>query len=93
MSSRQQKSKQKAQQTPQHGPPGEVHSDVLYQADELKERMGWKDAAFRSARRSGLPVCRVGKRAYVFGKDLITYMRSRMDNPPPSPDDPTCAGR
>ena len=93
MSSRQQKSKQKAQQTPQHGPPGEVHSDVLYQADELKERMGWKDAAFRSARRSGLPVCRVGKRAYVFGTDLIAYMRSRMDVPPSATANSTCADR
>jgi hypothetical protein len=57
--------------------PGEVRSGVLYRADELKERMGWSDSAFRSARRRGLKVCRDGKRAYILGEDVIAYMKSK----------------
>ena len=93
MSNRQQKAKHNSQQTPQHGPPGEVRSDALYQAEELKTRMGWKDAAFRAARRSGLKVCRSGGRAYVLGEDLIAYMKSRMDVPPSATANSTCADR
>lgn len=57
--------------------PGEVHPTVLYRADELKARMGWSDAALRSARRHGLTVRRLGKRAYVLGEDVISFMKSR----------------
>lgn len=58
-------------------PPGEVHHGALYRADELKARMGWSDSALRSARRHGLKVRYVGKRAYVLGEDVISFMKSK----------------
>jgi hypothetical protein len=53
---------------------GAIVSDALYRADELKARMGWKDAAFRAACRKGLKVHRVGKRAFVTGSDIIAFV-------------------
>lgn len=53
---------------------GAIISDALYRADELKARMGWKDAAFRAACRKGLKVYRVGKRAFVVGSDIIAFV-------------------
>ena len=54
--------------------PGLIGRDALYRADELKARMGWKDAAFRAACRKGLKVYRVGKRAFVIGSDIIAFV-------------------
>ena len=59
--------------------PGEIHPSVLYRIDEVKSRMRWSDSALRSARLQGLKVHRYGKRAYVFGDDLIDYIRSRPE--------------
>ncbi len=63
---------------PSSGPPqfvpGAIVSDAIYRADEAKARMGWRDAAFRAACRSGLRVHRVGKRAYVAGADLAAFI-------------------
>lgn len=53
---------------------GAIFQDALYRADELKARMGWKDAAFRAACRKGLKVYRVGKRAFVVGSDIIAFV-------------------
>jgi len=36
--------------------------------------MGWRDAAFRAARRRGLKVHHVGKRTYITGEDLFAYI-------------------
>ena len=57
--------------------PGAIFPDAIYRADEAKARMGWRDAAFRAACRNGLKVHRVGKRAYVMGADLATYITSK----------------
>ena len=54
--------------------PGTVYADAVYRVDELKARMGWKEAAFRAACRKGLKVHRVGKRAYVSGVDAIAFV-------------------
>jgi hypothetical protein len=63
---------------PSDGPPlpvpGVIFPDAIYRADELKARMGWRDAAFRAACRNGLRVHRVGKRAYVSGDDLAAFI-------------------
>ena len=67
------------QQNTQYQPPGEIRISSLYRGDELKRRMGWSDSAFRAARRRGLKVRREGKRAYVFGEDLIAYMKGRTE--------------
>jgi hypothetical protein len=53
---------------------GIIRGDALYRADEIKARMGWKDAAFRAACRKGLKVHRVGKRAFVTGSDIIAFV-------------------
>jgi hypothetical protein len=53
---------------------GVLHREAIYRLDELKERMGWRDAAYRAARRKGLKVYRVGKRTYVSGEDLFAYI-------------------
>jgi hypothetical protein len=57
--------------------PGAIFPDAIYRADELKARMGWRDAAFRAACRNGLRVHRVGKRAYVTGADLATFITTK----------------
>lgn len=57
--------------------PGTVYSDAVYRADELKARMGWREAAFRSACRSGLKTHRVGKRVYITGADAIAFVTGK----------------
>jgi len=57
-----------------------IHPDVMYRHDEVSQRMGWMPTAWRSARRSGLRVHRYGRRVYVIGKDLITFVRAQSDN-------------
>ena len=67
---------------PQEPPPrqpepktvGAIVPDALYRIDELKARMGWRDAAFRAAVRAGLKVYRSGKRIYVLGSDLVAFV-------------------
>ena len=53
---------------------GWVDLDPLYRLDEVKARMGWKASAFRAAVRAGLNIYRSGKRVYVLGSDLITFV-------------------
>jgi hypothetical protein len=56
---------------------GSVVPDALYRVDEVKARMGWRDAAFRAAVRAGLKTHRSGKRLYVLGSDLIDFVTKR----------------
>lgn len=53
---------------------GGIRRDAIYRLDEVKERMGWREAAFRAACRRGLKVHHVGKRTYVTGEDLFAYI-------------------
>lgn len=53
---------------------GEINPNCLYTLDEAKSRTGWGNWAFRSARRRGLVVRKVGVRHYVSGKDLIAFI-------------------
>ena len=64
------------QSTPtyERGVPGAIIPDAIYRLDELRARMGWRDAAFRAAVRAGLKVHRSGKRVYVLGTDLIEFV-------------------
>jgi hypothetical protein len=57
--------------------PGTVYADAVYRADELKARMGWREAAFRAACRRGLKTHRVGKRVYVTGVDAIAFVTGK----------------
>ena len=56
------------------GVPGAIIPDAIYRLDEVKARMGWRDAAFRAAVRAGLKTHRSGKRIYVLGSDLIAFV-------------------
>jgi hypothetical protein len=56
------------------GVPGAITPDAIYRLDEVKARMGWRDAAFRAAVRAGLKTHRSGKRIYVLGSDLIAFV-------------------
>ena len=53
---------------------GAIVPDAIYRLDELKARMGWRDAAFRAAVRAGLKIYRSGKRTYVLGTDLVAFV-------------------
>jgi len=59
------------------GLPGAIVPDAIYRLDEVKSRMGWRDAAFRAAVRAGLKTHRSGKRRYVLGSDLIGFVTKR----------------
>ncbi len=56
---------------------GTIARDALYRLDEVKCRMGWRDAAFRAAVRAGLKTHRSGKRCYILGSDLIDFVTKR----------------
>jgi hypothetical protein len=62
---------------PAAGTVGSVDPTTLYRLDEVKARMGWRDAAFRAAVRAGLKTHRSGKRLYVLGSDLIDFVTKR----------------
>lgn len=64
---------------PQSGVRGAIIPDALYTLDELKGRVGWRDAAFRAACRAGLRTYRSGKRLYVLGSDLIDFITKREE--------------
>jgi hypothetical protein len=57
--------------------PGAIIPDAIYRLDEVKSRMGWRDAAFRAAVRAGLKTHRSGKRCYILGSDLIDFVTKR----------------
>ncbi len=51
----------------------EIRSDAIYDLPALKQ-MGWGTAALRTARRRGLIVRRSGRKSWIFGRDLLTYL-------------------
>ncbi len=53
---------------------GEIRSDCVYTLDEAKARTGLGAAALRTARRQGLKVRKIGRRAYVLGRDIMAYI-------------------
>ncbi len=56
--------------------PGEIRADCAYPLEDFKPRTGMGVAALRTARRNGLIVRRVGRRAFVLGRDFIAYLES-----------------
>jgi hypothetical protein len=46
----------------------------LYRSDELSARMGWRPCGWRAARRAGLRAYRYGKRWFVRGSDVISFV-------------------
>jgi len=49
--------------------------DGIYTLAEFKRRMAWTDSAVRAARGRGFVVLRDGKRAHVYGKDFVEFLR------------------
>lgn len=60
----------------QHKARGFVAPTHLYTVDELRARLGFGAWAWRSLRRNGLRVHRIGGRAFVMGSDLIEHFKS-----------------
>jgi len=58
-----------------HGPRGPIRLDEVYTLDELKWRLGWKDAALRAARGRGLVVLRSGKCGFVHGQEVLDFLK------------------
>ncbi len=56
--------------------PRVIREDELYTLEEFKGRMGIKKAAWRTMRRQGLPVLRIGQRGYVDGRQAIDHIRT-----------------
>lgn len=53
--------------------PGVIEPGTLYLVEEARGRLRIGDWGWRKMRRAGLKVVRQGKRAYVFGDDLLAY--------------------
>ncbi len=53
---------------------GRIEAHHLYTVAEFRRRLNWGDHAWRTARREGLPVRRIGKRAYVSGREAIEWI-------------------
>jgi hypothetical protein len=57
--------------------PGVIEAAAAYTLEEIQARLQLGKAAWRSARREGLPVRRVGRRGYVVGADLIAWLQKQ----------------
>jgi hypothetical protein len=55
---------------------GVVSPGEMYRLDEIKARMGWRDAGLSAARKAGLKTHKFGKRTYVLGSDVIALVTS-----------------
>ena len=56
-----------------------VLPEALYAIEHLKQIMGWSSHAWRTAKRTGLRVRTAGKRKYVIGRDVISWLESLDD--------------
>lgn len=68
------RSRSRATEEQPSGGGGAIDPAALYRLDELKRRVGWRDAAFRAAVRAGLTIHRSGKRVFIVGSDLIAFI-------------------
>ncbi len=55
---------------------GAVAAGELYTLTELKRRLNLKDYAIRRARQRGLKVRKIGRVAYVLGRDVIDHLKA-----------------
>ncbi|MEL7500655.1 MAG: hypothetical protein AAFN77_23885 [Planctomycetota bacterium] len=53
---------------------GTISLNETYTLAEFKQRMGLTDTAMRALRRNGLPISRVGKRAFVVGAIAVQFL-------------------
>jgi len=59
--------------------PGLVSANSLYTLAEIQPRLRLGPQALRRARRAGLKVRRIGRRAYVLGRDLMQFVESTSE--------------
>ena len=62
--------------TPRPDAPGLVTADSLYTLTEIQDRLKLGQHAMRQARRAGLRVRRIGRRAFVLGRDVMAFVES-----------------
>ena len=55
---------------------GVIEPAAVYTLPEFMGRTGFTKSAMREARRKGLKVRRIGKRAFVFGRDAIEFIET-----------------
>jgi hypothetical protein len=55
---------------------GEIRGDSVYPLEVFRQRTGLDTWAMRQARRAGLKVRRVGRRAFIIGADFLRYLES-----------------
>ena len=68
------------EQTTAKNAPGLIQNGTLYNRNEIKSRMRWKDSAFRQACRNGLKTHQRGKCVYVLGEDVIAYVTGKDES-------------
>ncbi|MBA2117072.1 helix-turn-helix domain-containing protein [Bremerella alba] len=59
---------------------GVISRQELYTTRQLKARLGISDASIREMKREGLPVIRLGKRAFISGNQIIEFLERRASN-------------
>ena len=59
------------------GVTGAIADNELYTLAEIRERLGLGTYALRQARRQGLRVYRIGRRAYVLGFDVLEFVKRK----------------
>lgn len=59
--------------------PGNIDPQQLYRADDALARAGWKYSAFTEAKRKGLKTYKSGRRIYVRGEDLISFITASQE--------------
>jgi hypothetical protein len=57
--------------------PGVITPNCLYTVDEAQRRLRLGAWAWRKMRNDGLVVLRVAGRAFVLGRDLISYIETK----------------
>lgn len=58
---------------------GRISADQILTLEAVRQELGLGSAALREARRKGLKIRRIGRRGYVFGADLIEFIRAQSD--------------
>ena len=59
-----------------HNTDGVINQADLYTVQTFKLRLGLTESAWRALRDRGLPVIRIGKRAYVSGRDAVAFLKA-----------------
>jgi hypothetical protein len=57
--------------------PGFIDRWSVYTIDEVKKRLRLGHHAWRTARSEGLPVRPVGRRKYVLGSDVLSWLETK----------------